>query len=121
MNLIGVYERTTSPEGNLLSQVWSRYQPVRALSFEPWAKFDDSPWVRRALTVEGVETFFWFARFPVVRYEGNANGNHRVTFFDLRFGAVAGRRPFLYEVIFDPGGEIVLQGFHRDHSGDRDQ
>ena len=118
VNLIGVQERTANMEGNLFSQLWWRYQPVAKLSYETWDKSDDSPWVKRAFSLEGVETFFWFARFPVVRYDGSSHGKHRVTFFDLRFGAVEGRRPFLYEVFFDPDGEILFQGFHRDyHAG----
>ena len=112
VNLIGVRERATSPEANLFSQLWSRYQPIQALSFKPRARFDDSPWVKKALNLDGVNTFFWFARFPVVEYETSSNGRHRVTFFDLRFDAVKGRKPFLYEVIFDPDGTIVSQGFH---------
>jgi hypothetical protein len=115
VNLIGVQERTANTEGNIFGQVWSRYQPVNKLSYEPWYRFDDSPWVEKALSLEGVETFLWFARFPVVKYDGSSNGRHRVTFFDLRFAAIDGRKPFLYEVIFDSSGEIVFQGFHRDY------
>lgn len=118
VNLIGVRDRTPSPDANLFSQLWSRYQPVQALSYTPRERLDDSPWVKRALNLDSVKTFFWFARFPVVEYEARSNGRHRVTFFDLRFGAVKGRKPFLYEVIFDPYGEIVSQGFQRDYSGD---
>ena len=78
--------------------------------------FDKSSWVERAMVLEGAKTFLWFARFPVVRYEGSPSGQHRVTFFDLRFGSILGRRPFLYEVSFNPKGDIVFQGFHRDYS-----
>ena len=113
VNLIGVRERATNSEGNLFSQLWSRYQPIQALSYKPHERFDDSPWVQRALNLDGVKTFLWFARFPVVEYEAISNGRHRVTFFDLRFGAVKGRKPFLYEVIFDSDGQILSQGFQR--------
>ena len=116
VNLIGVRERAASPEASLFSQLWNRYQPIQALSYKPHERFDDSPWVRKALNLDGVATFLWFARFPVVEYEASSNGRHRVTFFDLRFGAVQGRKPFLYEVIFDPDGNIVSQGFPRDYS-----
>ena len=116
VNLSGKDERTASPEGSLLSQVWAQYQPIHLLSYEPWHKFDESRWVESSLVLEGVKTFLWFARFPVVRYEGSPNREHRVTFFDLRFGGIPGRKPFLYEVIFDPKGGIVFQGFRRDYS-----
>ena len=36
--------------------------------------------------MEGVKLFYWFARFPVARYKMEENGNHRVEFYDLRFG-----------------------------------
>ena len=116
VNLIGVRERAARPDANLFGRLWSRYQPIQALSYIPHQRFADSPWVRRALNLDSVATFLWFARFPVVEYEASFDGTHRVTFFDLRFGAVQGRKPFLYEVIFDPDGKIVSQGFHRDHS-----
>ncbi len=116
VNLIGTHERTLSETGNIFSQVWNRYQPIRSFSYDPWPKFSESPLVKKAVALESVETFFWFARFPVVKYQANPNGNHRVKFFDLRFSSVEGRWPFLYEVIFDASGEIVFQGFQSDHS-----
>ena len=117
VNLIGVGERAMRPEAGLFSQLWSRYQPIQVLSYKQRQRFDDSPWVKRAFNLDGVKTFFWFARFPVVEYQASSNGRHRVTFFDLRFDAVKGRKPFLYEVVFDPDGKIFSQGFHRDYSG----
>lgn len=116
VNLIGKHERTVSSDASLLSQVWAQHQPVHLLSYEPWHKLDESSWVESSLALKGVKTFFWFARFPVVRYEINPNRQHRVTFFDLRFGGIQGRKPFLYEVIFDSRGRIVFQGFQRDYS-----
>ncbi len=116
VNLIGKHERTASPEDGLLSHVWAQYQPICLLSYEPWHKLDESSWVESSLVLKGVQTFLWFARFPVVRYEESPNHQHRVTFFDLRFGGIQGRKPFLYEVIFDPKGKIVFQGFRRDYS-----
>jgi hypothetical protein len=63
------------------------------------------------MVLEGVKTFFWFARFPVVRHEEISGGRHRVTFFDLRFSVIDERKPFVYEVVFDAGGELAFQGF----------
>lgn len=116
VNLVGKHERTANSESGLLSKVWAQYQPTQVLSYKAWHMFDKSSWVGRAMVLEGVKMFMWFARFPVVRYEGSRNGQHRVTFFDLRFDSIQGRRPFSYEVIFNPKGEIVLQGFHRNYS-----
>ena len=69
------------------------------------------PGVKRALKLEGVKTFLWFARFPIARYKGVIDGKNRVEFFDLRFGLLASRRPFLYGVDFDQEGNVVFQGF----------
>lgn len=115
VNLIGKDQRTPSPEDGLFRQVWSQYQPIQMLSYEPWPKTDKSSWVERAMVVEDVRTFFWFARLPVVRYEAVRHGQHRVTFFDLRFDGIQGSKPFLYEVVFDKEGRIIFQGYEWDY------
>jgi hypothetical protein len=89
----------------------ARYQPISRIQYREWDRFENSPWVEKALRLEGVKTFYWFARFPVARDRGVVNGNQRVEFFDLRFGSIEGRRPFLYVVEFDGGGNVVFQGF----------
>ena len=116
VNLIGQSERKSPAESNLFSRVWAQYQPMQKLSYDAHRRFDQTPWAQKAMGLEGVDMFLWFARFPVVRYGGTKNGHHRVTFFDLRFGGVPGKRPFLYEVIFDAEGDVLFQGFQRDHS-----
>ncbi len=113
VNLSGTQERTAGKDQNLVSRVWARYQPIDRLSYTSRARFDDSPWVKRALTLEGAKTFLWFARFPVARYEERSKGEHWVIFYDLRFGTIEGRRPFTYVVTFDPKGELVFEGFYR--------
>ncbi len=118
VNLIGDSEAVKRSDGNFLSRFSSRYQPIRLIQYRAWDRFDDSPWVKRALELEGVQTFLWFARFPVARYKGMINGNNRVEFFDLRFGLLAMRRPFLYGVDFDQEGNVVFQGFLSKSSGE---
>ena len=89
-----------------------RYEPVSRLTYDELEAIDNSHWVDKALKLEGVRTFYWFARFPVARDKGEVNGNYRVEFFDLRFGAIRGvRPPFLYAVDFDKKGNVVFQGF----------
>jgi hypothetical protein len=112
VNLIGVDKPSLPQGGNALSRFLSRYQPISRLQYTELERFDDSPWVEEAVKLEGVETFFWFARFPVARDNGIVNGNRRVEFFDLRFGMIQGiRPPFVYVVDFDGDGEVVSQGF----------
>jgi len=110
VNLIGKEDKSTE-EGNFLSRFLPRYQPISRIRYREWEKFDTSPWVEKALKLEGVKTFYWFARFPIARDRGIVNGNHRVEFFDLRFGSIGGRRQFLYVVDFDGEGNVVFQGF----------
>jgi inner membrane protein len=110
-NLIGDSKKVKSPDGNFFSRFFSRYQPIQLIEYHAWDRFDDSPWVKRALRLEGIQTFLWFARFPTVRYKGLIDGNNRVEFFDLRFGLSEIRTPFLYVVDFDQQGNVVFQGF----------
>jgi len=117
VNLIGDSETVKRSDGNFLSRFFPRYQPIRLIQYRTWDRFDDSPWVKRALKLEGVKTFLWFARFPIARYKGIIDGNNSVELFDLRFGLSATRGPFLYRVDFDQQGNVVFQGFLGRSSG----
>ena len=111
--LVNLVAREDKPAqgGNFISRFLACYQPISQLHYREWEKFDNSPWVEKALGLEGVKTFYWFARFPVARDRGVVNGNRRVEFFDLRFGSIGGRKPFLYVVDFDGEGKVAFQGF----------
>lgn len=113
VNLIGDSEKVKSSDGNFLRRFFSRYKPIQLIQYRTWDRFDDSPWIKKALNLEGVKNFLWFARFPTARYKGIIDGNNRVEFFDLRFGLLEIRRPFLYIVDFDQQGNVVFQGFLR--------
>jgi membrane-bound metal-dependent hydrolase YbcI (DUF457 family) len=63
----------------------------------------DVPEVRSLRGMSEVETYLWFARFPVARVTF-ASGRTVVTFHDMRFNGLAGRRaPFELRVIESPG------------------
>jgi len=62
----------------------------------------DVPEARALGNLPDVRTYLWFARFPTV-YVSTVEGKTVVTFFDLRFGGVAARRPFVLKVIESPG------------------
>ena len=111
VNLIGGNEEDLAHGRSFLSRLRARYQPIPRLRYGEWERFDNSPWVKKALRLDGVKTFYWFARFPVARHKTGENGAHRVEFFDLRFGMIHGIRPFLYVVDFDPNGAVAFQGF----------
>ena len=63
----------------------------------------DVPEVKALEALPEVQTYLWFARFPVVQ-TSHAGLETILTFSDLRFGEVPGRRrPFLLKVIQEPG------------------
>jgi inner membrane protein len=89
----------------------SVYYPPGQIQYKSWQKFQDSPWVERALATEGVKFYYWFARFPVVSSVNSRDGRHRVEFMDVRFLVPGVRLPFLYYVEFDDSGRIQSEGF----------
>jgi hypothetical protein len=63
----------------------------------------DVPEVRALRGMADVETYLWFARFPVARV-ASARGRTEVTFYDMRYVGMLGRRPpFELRVIGSPG------------------
>jgi inner membrane protein len=63
----------------------------------------DVPEVREVEDISEVQTYLWFARFPVVQ-TSHAGEKTILMFSDLRFGGVPGRRrPFILKVIEAPG------------------
>jgi inner membrane protein len=62
----------------------------------------DVPEARALENLQDVRTYLWFARFPTV-VVSVADGKTVVTFFDLRFGGLSARRPFVLRVIESPG------------------
>lgn len=111
VNLIASKDRSRDKRKSVLSRFMARYKPISQLHYKEWRRFDDSPWVEKALRVDEVKIFFWFARFPIVRDKGLVNGKRRVEFYDLRFGLIDERRPFVYVVDFDEAGRVVFQRF----------
>jgi inner membrane protein len=63
----------------------------------------DVPEVKALEGLPDVRTYLWFARFPVVQTSRVGTGTV-VSFSDLRFGELPGRRrPFVLKVIQEPG------------------
>jgi len=112
VNVIAATDRKNpGTKQNFLGRFLSQYQPIGSLQYRKIHRFDASPWVEKALKLEGTDTFFWFARFPVVRDRGVINGKRRVEFYDLRFDLLNQTRPFVYAVEFDEQDRVVFQGF----------
>jgi inner membrane protein len=95
----------------LMERLKNLYQPPGKVNYQSYQKLQNSPWVEKALTTEGVKFYYWFARFPVVKSLNSQNGGHRVEFMDVRFLIPGIRLPFVYYVEFDDSGKIQSEGF----------
>jgi membrane-bound metal-dependent hydrolase YbcI (DUF457 family) len=76
-----------------------------------WIFFASSPpddVLEQALQVKEVQTYLWFARFPVIR-TSQEDGRGIVDFLDVRFPRRQEQqvRPFTYRVILDPEGHLI--------------
>ena len=111
VNLIGREAPQAGGPENLGGQIRPFDPPFSPLRYAEWERFDPSPWVASARSLNGAKTFFWFARFPVVRDRGVINGKRRIEFIDLRFYSLGGSNHFTYVVDFDGAGKVVFQGF----------
>ncbi|MFQ5960686.1 MAG: metal-dependent hydrolase [Candidatus Methylomirabilales bacterium] len=103
----GVVATEEATYHNVFSLVDGQGQPFRV--FRPPR---NSPMLRRAEEEDVVVLFRWFARFPVVNVRDDGSGTV-VEYFDLQFGQIEGRRPFLLEVVFDQHGKPQFAGFAR--------
>jgi hypothetical protein len=77
--------------------------------------YPDAPpntFIEKARALPAVQTFFWFARFPVVRYHREGLESV-VEFSDLRFPRIRPDRPasFTYQVRLSEDGVVLSQGF----------
>jgi inner membrane protein len=106
--------KQTSRPSSFFGKLNSLYYPPGKIAYKSWAKFPDSPWVKKALQTDGARFYYWFARFPVVRSVNSANGTHRVELMDVRFLMPTIRTPFVYYLEFDDSGRIRSEGFERD-------
>jgi hypothetical protein len=91
--------------------------PDSALPLE-YRYYPDAPsnsYIESAKQLPAVQTFLWFARFPVTRFhkEGSVA---IVEVSDLRFPHLRPDRPasFTYQVRFDAAGKILEQGWVKD-------
>ncbi len=72
----------------------------------------DNPYIAAARHLPEVQSYFRFARFPVVRFS-ERGGVNVVEFVDLRFFGRTrrGPQPFTYRVAFDSAGHVLSSGW----------
>lgn len=61
--------------------------------------------IRKVESLDIVKTYLWFARFPIVTVNEEANG-YLLEYFDLRFNALPPRKPFLLKLFVDKNGSL---------------
>jgi membrane-bound metal-dependent hydrolase YbcI (DUF457 family) len=73
------------------------------------------PYIARAFQLPNVQLYLTFARFPSVQSFVD-NGNHVVELGENRFqdGRRRGPQPFTWEVVFDPSGNLIDEGWLTD-------
>ncbi len=79
-----------------------------AFQFFPSARND---YVARAQKLPEVQTYLWFARFPVACYRTDGD-RHMVEYTDLRFRTRSSRAPpFTFRVTLNSNGDVLTRGF----------
>ena len=108
------FPESAAHQKSFFSRLNNLYDPSGSISFQAMEKLQNSIWVEKALTTEGIKFYYWFARFPVVKSVHSRDGRHRVEFMDVRFYLPGIRLPFVYFVEFDDSGQIQSEGFSED-------
>jgi hypothetical protein len=90
--------------------------PTEQLPPIEYSYYPDAPsnsFIETAKHLPQVETFFWFARFPITRFHKEGTDSV-VEFFDARFPhRDRGSSPFTYQVRFDANGAVLNQGWKK--------
>ena len=118
---------------NTKEGVWrtTYYEPSgRSDGARLYADARSLPFLEQVMQLRDVQTYLWFARFPVWRVEHGPDKETTVEIFDVRFfrerdplmsgepmgstriaGSRAGRAGFTFEIIFDAQGKLLSHGF----------
>jgi hypothetical protein len=89
----------------------ARAQELPPIEYSYYPDPPSNSFIDNAKHLRQVETFFWFARFPITRYHREGSDSV-VEFFDARFPhRDRGPSPFTYEVRFDANGAVLSQGW----------
>jgi len=89
----------------------ARVQELPPIEYSYYPDAPSNSFIDTAKHLRQVETFFWFARFPITRYHKEGTDSV-VEFFDARFPhRDRGPSPFTYQVRFDASGAVLSQGW----------
>jgi membrane-bound metal-dependent hydrolase YbcI (DUF457 family) len=85
--------------------------PPIEYSYYPDAQ--SNSFIETAKHLPQVQTFFWFARFPITRFH-KEGADSIVEFYDARFPHRSrGPSPFTYQIRFDANGAVLYQGWKK--------
>jgi membrane-bound metal-dependent hydrolase YbcI (DUF457 family) len=91
----------------------SRAQQLPPIEYSYYPDAPSNSFIETAKHLPQVETFFWFARFPITRFHKEGS-DLVVEFYDARFPhRDRGPSPFTYQVRFDGNGAVLNQGWKK--------
>ena len=91
----------------------SRAQQLPPIEYSYFPDAPSNPVIEAAKHLPQVETFFWFARFPVTRFHKEGSDSV-VEYYDARFPhRDHGPSPFTYQVRFDANGAVLSHGWKK--------
>jgi membrane-bound metal-dependent hydrolase YbcI (DUF457 family) len=111
----GVYETRIDLGGSAESVHAAAPDSALPLEYRYYPDAPSNSYIESAKHLPAVETFLWFARFPVTRFHKEGT-DAIVEISDLRFPHLRPDRPasFTYHVRFDAAGRILEQGWVKD-------
>lgn len=91
----------------------SRAQQLPPIEYSYFPDAPSNQFIEAAKHLPQVETFFWFARFPVTRFH-KEGADSLVEYYDARFPhRDRGASPFTYQVRFDANGAVLSHGWKK--------
>ncbi|HUE44379.1 MAG TPA: metal-dependent hydrolase [Candidatus Sulfotelmatobacter sp.] len=91
----------------------ARAQQLPPIEYSYYPDAPSNSFIESAKHLRQVETFFWFARFPITRFHKEGTDSI-VEFYDARFPhRDRGASPFTYQVRFDANGAVLYQGWKK--------
>jgi membrane-bound metal-dependent hydrolase YbcI (DUF457 family) len=91
----------------------SRAEQLPPIEYSYFPDAASNQFIEAAKQLPQVQTFFWFARFPVTRFHKEGTDSV-VEYYDARFPhRDRGPSPFTYQVRFDANGTVLSQGWKK--------
>jgi membrane-bound metal-dependent hydrolase YbcI (DUF457 family) len=103
---------STSSQSQTPAMDASRARQLPPIEYSYYPDAPSNAFIEAAKHLPQVETFFWFARFPISRFHREGTDSV-VEFYDARFPHRDRGSPFTYEVRFGANGAVLSQGWKK--------